>query len=299
MSHSIDPKTLAEALKGCPFCLDLKTRKTLVGVVEVVGSNPNGDPDNDGAPRTNPADGHGEISCQSIKRVARDYVANLGVPLFIARGADLGKVVAAYTTGGKEVDVDQLRLDHWDLRVFGGVIPRSERKTRGAFQITEALSVDPVDLQDIGCTRVSGYERDAARPRRAEEPVDKIRGANMASYTVVRYGVYVFSGSYDPVDAEENGLTETDAFFLYAGLIGGWDGARSAHRVRVNLRRLYVFDHGSQRGIEPTYLTHERVQIVSGGHPKRWEDYTITVDEQHMPKGMTLSRWEDGSLLLS
>ena len=42
-------------------------------VIEVINSNPNGDPDRDSDPRQRP-DGHGEISPVSFKRKERDIV---------------------------------------------------------------------------------------------------------------------------------------------------------------------------------------------------------------------------------
>lgn len=60
-------------------------------------SNPNGDPDADNAPRTNPFTGHGIISNASIKRKARDYVQERyagepGMGIFIRHGEVMATV---------------------------------------------------------------------------------------------------------------------------------------------------------------------------------------------------------------
>src|SRR5947208_15167872 len=50
-------------------------RGTGLMVIEVINSNPNGDPDRESDPRHRP-DGHGEISPVSFKRKLRDLVEN-------------------------------------------------------------------------------------------------------------------------------------------------------------------------------------------------------------------------------
>ena len=53
----------------------LFARGTGLLVIEVINSNPNGDPDRESDPRQRP-DGHGEISPVSFKRKLRDLVEN-------------------------------------------------------------------------------------------------------------------------------------------------------------------------------------------------------------------------------
>lgn len=55
-------------------------------VLSVHNSNPNGDPDADNSPRTNPFTGHGIISDVSVKRKIRDYVSTKGHSLLIEHG---------------------------------------------------------------------------------------------------------------------------------------------------------------------------------------------------------------------
>ena len=54
-------------------------RATGLLVIEVVNSNPNGDPDNESEPRTRVGD-RGEISPVSFKRKLRDLVEQKDVP---------------------------------------------------------------------------------------------------------------------------------------------------------------------------------------------------------------------------
>lgn len=69
-------------------------------ILGVALSNPNGDPDAQNAPRTNPFTGYGIISNASIKRKARDYVQERyaeepGMGIFIRHGEVMGTVANA------------------------------------------------------------------------------------------------------------------------------------------------------------------------------------------------------------
>ena len=60
---------------------DRPRRATGLLVIEVVSSNPNGDPDRESDPRQRP-DGRGEISPVSFKRKVRDLVEEKGGPVW-------------------------------------------------------------------------------------------------------------------------------------------------------------------------------------------------------------------------
>src|SRR5437660_5034864 len=64
------------------------SRGTGLLVIEVINSNPNGDPDRESDPRQRP-DGHGEISPVSFKRKLRDLVENKNGTVWPAVRAEL------------------------------------------------------------------------------------------------------------------------------------------------------------------------------------------------------------------
>lgn len=271
--------------------IDVTTRKKGVFYVEVIRSNPNGDPNAEGAPRVLPSE-HGLITNACVKRVVRDFAHNIGgQPLYVARGADLTEVQERH---GK--DRDRMVASLWDLRPFGGSLTASGDRVCGAVQFSDAVSIDPVDIEEVRGTRVGGHTR--TRKGRGDDAADEeFLGANMFKYKVVSYGLYRGEFTLDPFKAKQVGLTEADLALLYAGLIEGFEYTRSAHRTGVNLRRLYVFDYPSARGTEPSHVTAARVKATKrpevGMFPTRFEDYEIAVNDV-LPAGMTLSRWEDG-----
>jgi len=69
----------------------LSARIELVVLVDFKNSNPQGDPDNENCPRTDPETGNGRITCAGIKRKIRDNLAIMGHPIYMARGACLGR----------------------------------------------------------------------------------------------------------------------------------------------------------------------------------------------------------------
>jgi CRISPR/Cas system type I-B associated protein Csh2 (Cas7 group RAMP superfamily) len=64
------------------------TRATGLLVIEVINSNPNGDPDRESDPRQRP-DGRGEISPVSFKRKLRDLIENKEGPVWASLSQEL------------------------------------------------------------------------------------------------------------------------------------------------------------------------------------------------------------------
>lgn len=281
------------------FPLSVLTRKVIRVFVEVALSNPNGDPDNQGAPRVL-TDGIGVISFEHIKRMLRDYVATVyQAKLFVARDSDLRATLDAYLPveyqGQKgpaqkapaEVNKTATQTacrDFMDVRLFGGVLAHLKQGVRGAFQVTDAESLHEVEIVNKTITRVAGELDDNGKMT-----------SNMGSRSVVRYGLYSFDVFFNPSDALATGLTEKDLEILYEALIESWDLDKSSTRPRVNLRRVVVFDYASARGNAPSHVVLNRVQVNSRTPvPSKFEDYTITVNTDNLPAGMTVHQWVDG-----
>lgn len=131
-----------------------------VFVIENRMSNPNGDPDNGGAPRVL-ANGHGMISYESIKRVVRDYAVNIAdAKLMNGHGVDLGALQAEYASKSADPEVQQqhFQQDHLDVRLFGGVHPSvGMLRSCGAIQVSPATSLEPVNVEEVSITRVAGF----------------------------------------------------------------------------------------------------------------------------------------------
>lgn len=143
-------------------------RATGLLILEVVNSNPNGDPDRENDPRQRP-NGLGEISPVSVKRKIRDLIEDhdgvffQSLPEAYIRQADLycilesrGRDRAAIT---KEMNDNPNFMDstfvrkYWDARIFGNTFledgGNKEYIKTGAVQFGMGLSISPISIVAI------------------------------------------------------------------------------------------------------------------------------------------------------
>lgn len=266
---------------------NVASRKTIVFLVEVSHSNPNIDPDRHGSPRIS-RDGRGFISSQAINRKVRDYLDSQGHRLFVARETDLGDTMASFVReGSKKASSDDMLEAFADIRLFGATLTQGDRKICGAWQCAGAHSVLPVTPMTQSLTRVSSHNSG-----------DSDKQAGMGRRTVIEHALYVGVYQFDPRRAAEAMLTESDMAMFYEALINGWQASRSAARTGVNLRRMFVFDHG--KPVEQTHVTPERVKVSSRVvNPSRFEDYKIELLRGHWDADgdgpNRVYTWSDGS----
>ena len=92
--------------------LDPARRHDFMLVFEVNNANPNGDPDTDNMPRTEPDQGRGLATDTSIKRKVRDIAAMLGYPIFIQPSQTLNRSISeAFAAVGAPVPQTNLTED--------------------------------------------------------------------------------------------------------------------------------------------------------------------------------------------
>lgn len=65
----------------------LNSHRQLVLLIDIKNGNPQGDPDDDNCPRTDPETGKGLITAQGPKRKIRDFLAMNGHEVYVARGS--------------------------------------------------------------------------------------------------------------------------------------------------------------------------------------------------------------------
>ena len=152
-------------------------RATGLLILEVVNSNPNGDPDRENDPRQRP-NGLGEISPVSVKRKIRDLIEDhdgvffQSLPEAYIRQADLycilesrGRDRAAIT---KEMNDNPNFMDstfvrkYWDARIFGNTFledgGNKEYIKTGAVQFGMGLSISPISIVRHTNTNKAGVE---------------------------------------------------------------------------------------------------------------------------------------------
>lgn len=179
-------------------------------LVEAKMCNPNGDPDMGNLPRQDNDTGHGYITDVAFKRRIRNYVDDgyqgiASKEILMRSGTSINKKIAESVlkvnnlqevpkkfTNKKvaETTIDMMER-YWDVRTFGAVLSTglNAGQVRGAVQIGMALSVDPIELEDITITRMVYADGkdfstlDEYEKEENERPDDKKRTMGTKKYT--------------------------------------------------------------------------------------------------------------------
>jgi CRISPR-associated protein Csd2 len=236
-------------------------RVTGLLIIEVVNSNPNGDPDRESDPRQRP-NGFGEISPVSFKRKLRDLVENTDGPVFTelckklslsegefkileSRGrvrkdvtAEMGKDIKSFDQ--KEFLNSPFVKKYWDGRLFGNTFleeggNKGYIKT-GVAQFTMGLSVAPILIQRHTNTNKAGVEE------------GKTQGMAPLAYRVVEHGVYCMPFYVNPSHARKSGCTRKDVNLMKALIPYAYDHTRSAIRPDVRIRHAWYMEHQDPLG---------------------------------------------------
>jgi CRISPR-associated protein Csd2 len=293
---------------------DTSRRHDFVLLFEVTDGNPNGDPDAGNLPRTDPETMQGLVTDVSLKRKVRDFVdiakGDEGAfKIYIQSGSEALNAIhgRAYkelgikSTGAKQARGDVERARAWmcenffDIRMFGAVMTTGVNcgQVRGPVQLTFARSIDPIVPLDLSITRVAVTREEDARVVTSDEGTTEGKQSEMGRKSIVPYGLYRAHGFFNPHFARSTGASDEDLDLFWTSLVQMWDLDRSSSRGLMACRGLYVFTHESPLGNAPAHRLFERVDVklADGVEAARsFKDYAVTVDEQDLPSGVTLTR---------
>ena len=224
-------------------------RVTGLLILEVINSNPNGDPDVEGAPRLR-HDGRGEISPVSFKRKLRDLVEDKEGPVwqFVkeklvlkddnfmileSRGRDRKQIT-------NEIKDGSFISKYWDGRIFGntfleGAMDKASIKT-GVVQFGMGISVSPVDIEYQTNTNKAGVQE------------GKNQGMAPMAYKIVTHGLYVMPFFINPNYAHKSGCTKLDIELMKALIPYAYTHNRSAIRPFVEIRQAWFCEHKNPLG---------------------------------------------------
>jgi len=267
-------------------------RATGLLIIEVVNSNPNGDPDRESDPRQRP-NGLGEISPVSFKRKLRDLVEDTDGPVFQglakklhidpsqfcileSRGrerAAIAKEMGDITDYNDEKFQDSIFVKkYWDARLFGNTFleengDKGYIKT-GVAQFAMGISIAKISIQRHTNTNKAGVEG------------DKKQGMAPLAYRIVEHGVYIMPFYVNPSHAHKSGCKPIDVDVLKALIPYAYDHTRSAIRPDVRIRHAWYMEHTNPLGSCADYL------LIDALTPKRkgsdplapstsWADYDV------------------------
>ena len=291
----------------------IRNKFTMIGYVEVTNGNPNGDPDNDGRPRTRGV--YGLITNVCIKAWIKRYIDLFveyvleGAPghrFYYKNDSTLNSKdaeaceylnVPATDAGLKKAKKENPDLDRqirdwmcanfFDARTTGAVLTTFQKgalnsgKLTGPFQVSMAQSVDPIKVERISITRDAITTESDAEKKNTE----------WGHKYIVPYGLYRFTATIDVPEAKITGFSEEDLELLLTGMLNMCETNHSSSRGEMVLRKLVVFKHDSPLGNAPEHELKARVKAVrvkgEEGTPARsFDDYEIIVDQENLPKGV-------------
>lgn len=269
-------------------------RVTGLLVIEVVNSNPNGDPDRESDPRMRD-NGRGEISPVSFKRKLRDLLEKGAGPVHDAVLEQLrsqaeipdGYQFKILESRGRDRKAIQKEMgdikcyDHakylesefvknyWDARLFGNTFledgANKEFIKTGIAQFGMGLSIAPVHVIRQTNTNKAGVQE------------GKNQGMAPLAYRVVEHGVYLMPFYINPSMADKSGCKPCDIELLKLLIPFAYDHTRSAIRPDVRIRHAWWMEHQNALGSCPDF------KLVEAMAPKRkgnvlepsqdWGDY--------------------------
>lgn len=260
-------------------------RATGLLVIEVVNSNPNGDPDRESDPRQRP-DGRGEISPVSFKRKLRDLLDDHESPFFQElpekfrtsekrysilehRGRDPKVIKKEMGDDPAEFMKSEFVRKYWDARIFGNTFLEKRQdkgfiKT-GIVQFGMGVSIAPIDILRRTNTNKAGVEE------------GKSAGMAPLAYRTVTHGVYCMPFFVNPNYAHKSGCTADDIELLKLLIPYAYDINRSAIRPDVRMRHAWYIEHKNLLGSCPEYLLFEAMtpeKLGGKDDPSTsWSDY--------------------------
>lgn len=270
-------------------------RATGLLVIEVVNSNPNGDPDRESEPRQRP-NGRGEISPVSFKRKLRDLLEDAGSPFVKSLPEKFsgnmnnyrilesrGRVRKEITEemGGEKIVKDKQNFDqskflqsnfvkkYWDARVFGNTFLEEEANKgfikTGVAQFGVGVSISPIDIVRHTNTNKAGVQE------------GKNAGLAPLAFRIVQHGVYIMPFFINPNYAAKSGCTSDDIELLKLLIPQAYDLNRSAIRPDVRIRHAWYIEHKNALGSCPDYLLLEALTPTRVDNPNdpsnAWSDY--------------------------
>lgn len=262
-------------------------RATGLLIIEVINSNPNGDPDRESDPRQRP-NGLGEISPVSFKRKLRDLIEDHDSPFFTSlpdiytkdpdkysilemRGRDRSQINKELGKDPQKFMESDFVRKYWDARIFGNTFleggNQKEFIKTGVVQFGMGISIAPINILRQTNTNKAGVQE------------GKNAGMAPLAYRVVEHGVYCMPFFVNPNYAHKSGCTPDDIELLKILIPYAYDMNRSAIRPDVRIRHAWYIEHKNMLGSCPEYLLIEALTPKKLGLPSdpssSWQDYEV------------------------
>jgi CRISPR-associated protein Csd2 len=278
--------------------LDVDRRHDFLMLFDVTGGNPNGDPDNGNAPRTDPLTGHAWVTDVALKRKVRSFIGDAyadreGYEIYVGEGVALNERhrVASEALGMKPTKkrpaAEQQKAGaevakrYYDVRAFGAVMSTGDHpagQLRGPIQIACPItSVEPIQPSELTITRVAvTSETELAKLAAGEGGKDR----EMGSKHIVPYALFRAYGFVIPSLAKKTGFNEDDLKVFWDALQRMWSLDRSSSRGMTGCRGIHIFSHEDPYGRCHPDRLFSRVSITRKveGPARQFNDFKVDVN---------------------
>lgn len=270
-------------------------KNDFVAIVKVSNCNPNGDPLNEGRPRTNML-GYGEISAECIKRKLRNRMQDLGEKIFVQsdsrcddgfrslreRAASVTELESAFKAKDNTLAAEIACKEWIDVRLFGQLFAFSGGVSvgiRGAVSVCHAQSIVPVTLKDIQITKTTNGE--PPKKSKGEDGGSTRSSDTMGCKYLVEHGIYVVKGSVNPFTCNKNGVMESDVEMLKKALVSMFENDESSARPAgsMDVTQVYWFEQDEKNYIS-TAKVFDLVSVKEDG----------SCDVKEIPSGVTMTK---------
>jgi CRISPR-associated protein Csd2 len=281
----------------------IQNRYEFVLLYDVERGNPNGDPDADNMPRMDAETGHGIVTDVCLKRKIRNYVElakqdAAGYRIYVKAGIPLNQrhedaYVAVGLEPGEKAEVADIDLarqwlcaNFFDVRAFGGVLSTGDNcgQVRGPIQLNFSRSIDPISLQEVTIMRQTVTRIEDIEKKRA-----------IGRKYIIPYGLYRVEGYISAKLANDEtkgtGFSEEDLTLFWESLENLFEHDHSSVRGKMASRKLVIFKHKTALGNAPAHRLFDLIKVSKredANPPRRYQDYLVEIDHDHVPAGVTL-----------
>lgn len=259
-------------------------RATGLLVIEVVNSNPNGDPDKESDPRWR-NDQRGEITPVSFKRKVRDLIENKEGPVWKSIAEELKLETKKFGISESrtiklsemhKLDEKEFTEQFWDGRVFGNTELEKGRNIpvkTGVAQFGLGVSIAPIEIERMTTTN---------------PPVESDKTVGMAplSFRIVPHGIYCMPFFINPSTAYKSGCTKEDIDLLLKIIPYAYKHTASYIRSNVDFVHAWYIEHKTPLGSCSDF------DLISSLTPKKLNDPekpSTSRADYHIPKNDDMS----------
>lgn len=257
---------------------EIKTRKEILFLYEVIDSNPNGDPLEGNKVRIDSETQQAIVTDVRLKRTVRDYLISQGKDVFVRPVYEGTKLLTKKNVLdrdlGKNVNEDAVLQKYIDLRLFGATIAEKDARITfiGPIQFRFGRTLHPVEPQFYkGTTVFPSKEKKLVGGK--EEDVEQ---GTFTDIHKIPYGLISFYGVVNENAAKETKLTEDDVNLLYEGLWNGTKNLVTRSKFSHNPKLLLVIDYK-----EPNFFIGDIDRLISPNcekPPRKFSEIGINFD---------------------